>query len=390
MSRQSVLMACTHTYDGPVQVGSQHLARQFIEHGSKLAYFSAPITLLHLLQVQNPSVRSRMARAFRQPVQHHHGRLLSFIPFSLLAPDGRPGLRNQTVCRRWALTAFPKPWKQVRRYGFGKIDLLYIDNISYGFWLDKISYSRSVFRVTDHHERFPGWEGHATPIASRIASKADVVLYAAKELETYVADLGARNAVFFPNGVDYEQFSNPPGKPSSRTGHLLRSIEGPIILYTGVIDERVDLKLLLDLSHAFPKASFVLVGPVRCRLPKIMTPRNLHFLGPMPHNQLPIFMHSAKIGIIPFVLQNSNERLKGIRPLKLLEYMAAGLPVVSTRWKELELMESPALLCSSKDEFVASIDTVLSRGWDALMSKEYAKLHDWSRRYTHLMRVLET
>jgi glycosyltransferase involved in cell wall biosynthesis len=99
--------------------------------------------------------------------------------------------------------------------------------------------------------------------------------------------------------------------------------------YVGVVDERIDLPLLRDLARMLPEWDIDVVGPVAKIDPDdLPVEPNLAFLGSVPYDQLPNVMAGFDVALMPFAL---NAATRSISPTKTLEYLAAGLPVVSTR-----------------------------------------------------------
>ena len=383
----TILMACTHPYWSHLQVGSQHLARQFARHGWDVVYLSAPITPLHLPRLASPEVRARFKSAFAEPSSHENGRIQAYTPLSLIAPDGRLFLRDPLVTRNWYRTMIPSLNKILAQAGAERIALLYIDNLSYHFLLDWVQHDTSVFRVMDMHDHFPGWGGRAKQLAEKIARRADLSVYSALGLEPYVASLSPRQTVLVPNGVDFEYFQS--SKQAHTSPHpMVKKISGPIALYAGMLDTRLDWGLISHAANNLPEVSFVLAGPTNFGLKTWTWPENVHFVGPVLHQELPQLMASATAGIIPFDVQNRMDLIQGIRPLKLLEYMAAGLPVVCARWAEVERMDSPAWLYESREEFVELVGRAAHGEHDPQSCIAFARANDWGRTYTLLMRAL--
>jgi hypothetical protein len=75
--------------------------------------------------------------------------------------------------------------------------------------------------------------------------------------------------------------------------------------------------------------------------------------------------------------------------LKLYEYLAAGLPVVATRWRELERLQSPAALCESPEQFVAAIEGAVTRQPDQELYRAYAEQADWKHRVSRLLQLAQ-
>lgn len=129
-----------------------------------------------------------------------------------------------------------------------------------------------------------------------------------------------------PDSVDVSHFGPALDRANSHPAH--REIPGPRLGYYGMIDERIDVELLARLADAHPRWQLVLVGPVCGIDPQILPRRaNIHYLGQQPYHALPQFLAGWDVCLLPFAL---NEATRRCNPVKVLEYLAAELPVVST------------------------------------------------------------
>jgi glycosyltransferase involved in cell wall biosynthesis len=298
---KTVVMACTHPYWSALQVGSQQLARQFARHGWNVHYFSAPISLMHLPKLFSTEVITRLKCAIQCQTIHADGMIRSYVPFSLIAPAGNCLLRHKVVTCNWFRTMVPSLKSMQHKSGFERISLLYIDNLSYHFLLDQLSYQKSIFRVMDMHERFPGWTGVARHLAQKIARQADVTVYSAHGLKKYVDTLGSSKSVLVPNGVDFDFFHT---QSHTQRHPLFQNIPDPVLLYTGMIDARLDFGLIRSSAHSLPHVSFVFAGPVGIAHQLSDLPANVYLTGPVSHAQMPELIRSAAAGLIPFDVDN--------------------------------------------------------------------------------------
>ena len=134
------------------------------------------------------------------------------------------------------------------------------------------------------------------------------------------------NVHCFPSSVDVAHFSQAQGAVASHPAQ--EAIPHPRLGFYGVIDERVDLELVAALADAHPDWQLVLVGPV-VKISEDDLPRraNIHYLGQQDYAALPGFLAGWDVCLMPFAI---NEATRFISPTKVLEYMAAELPIVST------------------------------------------------------------
>ena len=134
------------------------------------------------------------------------------------------------------------------------------------------------------------------------------------------------NVHCFPSSVDAVHFEQALDRSN---GHPLQdNITGPRLGFYGVIDERLDLNLIAALADAHPAWQIIVVGPVVKINPDTLPRRaNIHYFGQQPYQVLPQFLAQWDVCLLPFAL---NEATRFISPTKVLEYMAAELPIVST------------------------------------------------------------
>jgi len=153
---------------------------------------------------------------------------------------------------------------------------------------------------------------------------ADVVFTAGRSL--YRAKRYAHRSVFcLPSSVDMAHFAGAHGIPEAREQE---EIPHPRFGFFGVIDERMDLEILRQLAAERPEWQIVLVGPV-VRMDETQLPRaaNLHYMGPRAYADLPGYLAGWDVCLVPFAM---NAATRFHSPSKVLEYMAADRPIVST------------------------------------------------------------
>ena len=151
---------------------------------------------------------------------------------------------------------------------------------------------------------------------------ANVVFAGGRSLHHMVSEQRA-DAWCFPSGVEPHHFT------PARTKRAARGTQGtPVAGYVGVIDERLDLELIRGLAGALSDWKIELVGPVAKIDPQCLpAAANLDYRGPCTFEELPDVMSRFDVALMPFAL---NDATRSISPTKTLEYLASGLPVVST------------------------------------------------------------
>lgn len=131
----------------------------------------------------------------------------------------------------------------------------------------------------------------------------------------------------FPSSIEAAHFGKAR-LPGTLEPEDQQPLSGPKIGFFGVIDERMDLVLLDRLAASHPEWNIILLGPVVKVDPATLPCHpNLHYLGFKSYGELPAYLKGWDVAILPFAL---NESTRFISPTKTPEYLAAGVPVVST------------------------------------------------------------
>lgn len=163
----------------------------------------------------------------------------------------------------------------------------------------------------------------------------------------------------FPSSIDREFFSRARNIRAELAFDQAQ-IPRPRLGYCGVIDERMDLDLLAKLAETRPEWQLILVGPV-VKIAESDLPRrsNIHYLGQKQYSALPSYFAGWDVGLLPFA---RNESTRYISPTKTPEYLAAGLPAVSTPIPDVVDpygVRGLVHIAETPDEFVRAIEEAL-------------------------------
>ncbi len=180
---------------------------------------------------------------------------------------------------------------------------------------------RLVYDVMDDLASFQDAPEGLRLLQRRALHEASVVFTGGRSLHRGVLAQRRSGVHLFPSGVETQHYE--------RSRALRRPRSRPVAGYVGVIDERLDLELLATVAAALPDWTVRVVGPV-VKIDPAALPQapNLEYPGLVPYDELPEVMAGFDVALMPFAL---NEATRSISPTKTLEYLAAGLPVVSTR-----------------------------------------------------------
>jgi len=365
-------------YDSDFRVGSHHYADHFLSDGWEALWASHPISPLHYLRSIKKDWDVRV-RGWRQgPLDY--GALRYVSPFTLLPAANLPLLRSDWVVRHSIGATVPNIARLVGREGFGTPDLVWLTNTFLFPLVAETDHRCLAVRVPDDTSRFVNVPSVVKRLEEEAFEAADLLFVVSHDLHAELVERHP-NAIRLPNGVDFAHFSKTYLEPVD-----LASIPGPRVLYVGGTEYWFDAELVRHTAAELLDVSFVIIGPDSTHLDPLRDSSNVHLLGPRPYVHVPAYMQYSDVGIIPFRRDPMVDR---VHPVKLYEYLAAGLPTVSIRWPEIERMDSPVRLVEPEG-FVEGIRSALGAGDDEREGGRcFAVRNSWDERFTVVRSSIE-
>jgi len=158
-----------------------------------------------------------------------------------------------------------------------------------------------------------------------------------------------------PHGVDHDVFARALD-PATKVPADIAALPRPIIGFYGTIQDWVDLELIAYVARRHPEWSLVLIGQILVDTAAVAGLPNVHLLGRRQHHELPAYCKGFDVGLIPYRI---DERMAFVNPIKLREYLSAGVPVVSTGVPEVRRYREWCTIADDRDAFVAGIEAAL-------------------------------
>jgi glycosyltransferase involved in cell wall biosynthesis len=253
---------------------------------------------------------------------------------------------------------------------------------------DHLKPSMTVYDCMDELSAFWGAPPQLLEQEKQLIKRADLLFTGGYSL--YEAKQNRHPHVFaFPSSIDFKHFSDarkPLPDPADQ-----RRLANPRIGFSGVIDERFDHELMREVTRRRPEWQFIMIGPV-VKIDPALLPQgpNVHYVGMKAYKELPTYFSNWNVGILPFALNNST---KYISPTKTPEYLAAGLPVVSTPIRDVVRTygsEGFVQIADTADAFEAAIESALNgthpTDWSAI--DKFLAENSWNNTWSEMNRLM--
>jgi glycosyltransferase involved in cell wall biosynthesis len=257
--------------------------------------------------------------------------------------------------------------------------------------IKKLGAKRALYECVDE---FSGAKGLINEHVARELERAtlesvDVAIVTAPGLKKSKIGIN-HNIHIVPNAANVAHFGR------AATGHLpepadLKPINRPRLVFVGAIAYWIDLELLRFMAETRPDWQIVMVGPVLVNTAILDGIPNIRFMGRKPYNSLPDYLGWCDVALNPYKIDSVAENCS---PLKIYEYMAAGLPTVSTDMPEARQFPGLISVAKSYDDFVFMVEQVLgltikARQDCSILCRTEAKKHSWESRFLEVEKIAE-
>jgi glycosyltransferase involved in cell wall biosynthesis len=253
--------------------------------------------------------------------------------------------------------------------------------------LGHFSEEKVVYYCVDDHASFSGYNrAQVLSDEKELCRRSDLVITTAMALQAAKASWNP-NTILVPHGVDYEHFSRAVREELSCPADLA-AIPKPRLGFFGLIRDWVDVDLLAQVAQRRTDWHFVMIGDADSNLNigKYRSIPNLHFLGRKPYETLPAYCRHLDIGLIPFKI---NDLTVAVNPIKLREYLAAGLPVISTPLPEVKLYEKYVEIINSPEAFISAVEKSLSApATDRIIRHDAMASETWPQKVAQICNAL--
>jgi glycosyltransferase involved in cell wall biosynthesis len=285
--------------------------------------------------------------------------------------------------------------RAARKLGFTD-PLLWVYQPSYVHSLGSLPHKHLVFDLVDDLAAYPygGDRDRRGVVVERqvrtLIERSDLLVVTAKTLAERYGPL-ARQTIQVSNGYDSRLFSPDA---TGRAPAPLTELPRPILGFVGTIFTHLDFDLLSEVAKAHRDKSLVFVGPVeataRDAFSELLAHPNVFHVGPQPQASIPAWVAAFDVCLNPFA---AGPVADSVNPLKVYEYLALGLPVVSVPMRALQMEDAGRVVAFADGaaEFSEQITKCLSEGVQAQAKAriEVAAPYSWDRLFAKVSAACE-
>ncbi len=346
-----------------------HLLGRFAEQNRVLWIEAAGMRRPSLTSGADLSRMIQKARGFARPARQVLPQLRAYTPPALPLPGSNAARVVNTALYRWSIG------RELARAGMRPDPIIWVYGPHVAPLIRGMRRSLLIYHCVDRWSEFEGYDGaYMEACQAEICRAADVVLASAEDLAEDCRR-HSDNVHYVPHGVDFRHFAaalEPGPTPAD-----VADIPAPRVGFFGLIHEWVDVELIGRLADRLP-AHFVLIGASNQDLTGLLARPNVHHLGRKPFADLPAYSRTFGAAIVPF---RKTRLTQSVNPIKLREYAAAGLPVVSTGLPEVVKCADIVRIADDdaawERELTAALADGMSMSWRRMQSNR-VQGSDWS------------
>ena len=246
--------------------------------------------------------------------------------------------------------------KAMRKLRF-KLPINMVFNPAAGLLAGKLGEEKLIYYCVDEYTAFTGAAKGLKEIEEDLFRKADLVIVSAEKLFESKKDFNA-NTFVIRHGTDWDHFRTALDK-ATKVPEEIANLPNPIMGFHGLLADWVDFELIKKTAEHFSHGSVVLIGKIAVdaeqKIKILDNVLNIHFLGRKPYSELPAYCKGFDVALNPFAI---NELTLAANPLKVREYLAAGLMTVSTDIPEVRILDD-CLVGTDHADFIAKIEQAL-------------------------------
>ncbi|HEY0462291.1 MAG TPA: glycosyltransferase [Pyrinomonadaceae bacterium] len=371
------ILCFSHDWTGD-PLSKTHLMR-VLARDNRILWINAIANRMPTASSKDLSRIYKKLKSFTEPMREVEKNIFVMNPFAIPAYGSRLMVAlNQKFLIRQVKSA-------MRKLGM-KDALNMVFNPAAGMIAGRLGESGLVYYCVDEYTAFTGVSSGLKEIEEDLFRRADLVVVSAEPLLESKKKFNPKTFLI-RHGVDFNHFRKALDEATEIPGEI-KDLPKPIIGFHGLLADWVDFELIKKIAEHFKNGSVVLIGKITFDAEKkvkiLDNVPNIHFLGRKPYEELPSYCKGFDAALNPFVM---NELTRNVNPLKVREYLAAGLQVVSTDIPEVRVLEDCATAANHAD-FIAKIEEILQNPKPRTAVSDAIRHESWDAKVEELRAVM--
>ncbi len=360
-----------------------------------------PLSKTHLMRVLSKdnrilwinAIANRMPTASGKDISRIFKKLKSFTEpvreveknIFVLNPLAIPAYGTEAVRKFNQKFLLRQVKKAMRKLNFEQpVNMVF--NPAAGLLAGKLDEEKLIYYCVDEYTAFTGAASGLREIEEDLFRKSDLVIVSAEKLFESKKKFN-ENTHIIRHGTDWRHFRKALDNETEIPAEI-KDLPKPVIGFHGLLADWVDFELIKKTAGHFNNGSIVLIGKIAVdaeRKIKILDGiSNIHFIGRKPYQELPNYCKGFDVALNPFAI---NELTLAANPLKVREYLAAGLPVVSTDIPEVRILKH-CLIGENHADFIEKIEYALANPKSKEEISDSIRQESWDAKVDELRTIM--
>ncbi|WP_375579312.1 glycosyltransferase [Marivirga tractuosa] len=396
MEFSQIIYIALARWDGQYASTAFSIAEELSNQQKKVYYIENPLTLKDIfINIHKKEITKRLPALFLGVNNTYKikNNLIAVTPHAVLPINWMPKGKVYDIFTKFNNTLFNSSIKKIVKQEKLKDYIIYNSfNPFYNFVSKSTPAKLSIYQSVDDISQSDYIKKHGPYLEKKYAQSSDLVLVTSSHLKKKLS-IYNKNTHLVANAADVRLFNKTLNQEGSEVqlGETLAKYK-VVIGYVGNICHRIDYKLLLNIVNEYPEYLLLMVGPINTNKPELQKLKkydNVFFAGSKKPTELIPYLRKMNCSIIPFLI---NELTKSIYPLKINEYLAAGLPVITTNFSEdIKSFKDVIYLSDDEQDFTTQIQRAINENSPEMAKKriEFVASNNWTNRTFQILDIIK-
>jgi glycosyltransferase involved in cell wall biosynthesis len=371
------ILCFSHDWTGD-PLSKTHLMR-VLSRDNRILWINAIANRAPTASTKDVSRIFRKLKSFTEPVREVEKNIFVLNPLAI------PAYGSALVRKFNEKFLVSQVKKAMRKLNFiNPVNLVF--NPAAGLLAGKLGEKQLIYYCVDEYTAFTGASKGLKEIEEELFRKSDLVVVSAEKLLESKKHFNEKTFII-RHGTDWNHFRTALDA-NTKIPDEIANLPRPIIGFHGLLADWVDYELIKKIAEHFKNGSVVLIGKIAvdaAQKIKILNDiPNVHFLGRKPYAELPAFCKGFDAALNPFTI---SELTLAANPLKVREYLAAGLETVSTDIPEVRILEF-CRVGTSHEDFIFQIEQALKSNLTGEQISDSVKQESWDAKVEELRAII--